>query len=435
MSQPLVPRLPLELFINILTFLPRAYLSDVSTVSHLFHDLVSPLLFSTFRFHPGVQIEISESGTRLRWELDRLEFWSSDAIAPLVRKSFISLYCTKITANPEDSSPVGTAVCEAISRFKNLRSLSCNFANRRVDLLALRVQGLAHLQRLEINAGRLSPPRNPTAAMTLSIAHFSYTEMPELVVSNSPYLTMLDPARLYSLELSPFHPRALDNFLGDGSAIVMFHKLRTLRLTFRNTDFTRVHASIAHFPAVRELVVHINGSCLPDTIPTTPLVRHLESYKGPAVLLPLILAGSAPEELVVTQGSAAEVLEGLRTATHPDFVTSLSMGVKLHADIRQSTVLQDIFSLCPSLTRLALEVSSDGGRRSDDDGFGATTLAERLVEIILVHQGLETLVLRWRLGWEASLVPRRSELETILRRKIPVFRHVLFSGGPGISAS
>jgi hypothetical protein len=180
---------------------------------------------------------------------------------------------------------------------------------------------------------------------------------------------MLDPVRLRSLELSPFHPFGLENFLGDGSTMSVFYNLRTLRLTLRSTAFTRVHASVAPFPAIRELIVHVNGACRADAIPTTSLASHLERYRGPAVLLPLVLACSGPEELIVTHGTAAEVLEALQTARHPDFITALSMRVKLYTDVRTSTVLQDILVLCPCLSRLTLEISSDGGIPTDSEGL------------------------------------------------------------------
>ncbi|KAF8193955.1 hypothetical protein K438DRAFT_1969246 [Mycena galopus ATCC 62051] len=358
----MAPRLPVELFIKILTFLPRAYLSDVSSLSHFFRDLSAPLQFSSFRFHPGVQVETCASGTRFRWELDRLAFWSSDTIAPLVRKCFISLYCTSIMIDPGESSPLGAAVFEAVSRFKNLRLLSCNLGYRPLELTGLRVAELVHLQRIEINAGRLTPPHDPPAPR-LEIAHFSYTDMPNLPLYRPPCISMLDPARLCSLELSPLHPRSFEHFFGDGSPLALFHNLATLKITFRNTDFTSIHAAIAPFPAIRALIVHVDGSCRADAVPAALLAPHLDSYRGPAVLLPLVLAASAPEELAIMpqgNGGAADVLRALQTAMHPDFITSLSMGVNLYADMLESDVLQDILDLCPSLARLALEVSWDG---------------------------------------------------------------------------
>jgi hypothetical protein len=158
---------------------------------------------------------------------------------------------------------------------------------------------------------------------------------------------MLDPTRLCSLDLAPFRPRGIGHFLDDAGAMAAFRNLHTLPSTFPDTDFTRIHACIAPFPAVCELIFYLNGSCLADAISPAPLAPHLESYRGPAALLPLVPAGSAPE--------------ALRVAMRPDFVTSLSMGVWLHSHIiRHGTLLEHIVSLCLRLARLTLDGSNYG---------------------------------------------------------------------------
>jgi hypothetical protein len=172
---------------------------------------------------------------------------------------------------------------------------------------------------------------------------------------------MLDPTRLCSLDLAPFRPRGIGHFLDDAGAMAAFRNLRTLPSTFPDTDFTRIHACIAPFPAVCELIFYLKGSCLADAISPAPLAPHLESYRGPAALLPLVPAGSAPEALTVTQGSAADALEALRAAMRPDFVTSLSMGVWLHSHIiRHGTLLEHIVGLYLRLARLTLDGSNYG---------------------------------------------------------------------------
>ncbi|KAJ7358424.1 hypothetical protein DFH08DRAFT_932497 [Mycena albidolilacea] len=397
MPEALVSSLPPELWIKILKFMPSVYLPDISAISHLFHDLAAPILFSTLYLRPGITVETSTSGTRLRRELDRLTFWSSDAIAPLVRKCFISLYYTSITLVPQHASmPLGAAVFEAISKFQNLRSLSCNISpSRPVELVALQ-NGDQRRYTVALHRSNCPATQNP---------YFSYGAIPAVSESVSG-ICMLDPTHLRSLELAPFHPRGIEDFLDDARAMAEFRNLRTLRLTFPDTDFTRIHACIAPFPAVRELIVYLNGSCRADAILPAPLAPHLESFWGPSALLPLVLAGSAPEELTVTQGSAADVLEALQTAMHLDFVKSLSMG--------------DILGLCPSLTRLTLDVLSDA---NEGDDLDAVTLSQRLVEILRSQSTLETLVLRWRLpGRERHAVPNRSELETMLRSTFPGLR-------------
>ncbi|KAJ7698846.1 hypothetical protein B0H16DRAFT_1749542 [Mycena metata] len=170
----------------------------------------------------------------------------------------------------------------------------------------------------------------------------------------------LDPTCLTSLELSAgwIDARDVPHFLDDKATLATFHKLHTLNMTFSNVDLTTLHSCISPFPAGRELTVKVTGSCRIDAMPRTALAPHLDCYKGPAVLLPLILWHSAPEQVTVTEGSTCEALETLQLATHADFITSLSIRVDLHQDILQSKTLSNILSLCPRVVQLTLEISS-----------------------------------------------------------------------------
>jgi hypothetical protein len=229
------------------------------------------------------------------------------------------------------------------------------------------VENLQHLHKLHIHGGPLSCPNEPTS-FKISINHFGYTGifLPHALLPDGPphssCLSLLNPETLRSLELGAGHSLGLEHLLEDTDTMASFHSLHTLSISFAHTDFPRIHAAIAPFPAIEDLIVSLKQSCEEDiyAVPDTPLAPHLCRYKGPAALLPLVLRGSQPSHLSVTRGSAAELLSALlRTVYHPKSITSLAIRVTLHADVCEGTVLHELLALFPHLTRLAVHVSSD----------------------------------------------------------------------------
>ncbi|KAJ7358441.1 hypothetical protein DFH08DRAFT_802270 [Mycena albidolilacea] len=274
------PESPTQTLIKILKTLPSVYLSDISLVSHLFRDLTAPVRFSTFYLRPGVHIELSTSGTSLRQQLDCLAFWFSDSMAPFIREGFISLYYTSL--NWSLRHPTCHWVLQSLKQFPGSKP-TLFIVQYIVPPIGgagrSRVAGLAHLQKLEINGGKPSSSTDPAVPL-LKIPHFSYGAN----------------ARL---------------------ACPLPRSLRAECLPQRLVSCGR------------------DISCAAGA--------HLESYRGPAALLPLVPAGSAPEALTVTQGSAANALEALRAAMRPHFVTSLSKGVWLYSRIiRHGALLEHI---------------------------------------------------------------------------------------------
>ncbi|KAJ6540826.1 hypothetical protein DFH09DRAFT_63722 [Mycena vulgaris] len=199
--------------------------------------------------------------------------------------------------------------------------------------------------------------------------------------------------------------------------------LHTLRLSFVDTDFTRLHACVAPFTALRALIVAVSGECRANGIPSTPLAPRLKFYRGPVALLPLVLTGAEPEGLDITHGSAGAVLDALRTAGCPEWITLLSIGVKLHTDVVSGAVLHPLLALCPRLAHLTLVISANEGVLVAVPAFHAA-----LVEILALPRALETVAFRWRPdGVENEFVPDRAELETLLRATVPSLTHVFLN--------
>ncbi|KAJ7660391.1 hypothetical protein DFH06DRAFT_1401961 [Mycena polygramma] len=385
--------LPLEIWDTVLECLPRRSLLIIRIVCSSFYDLAPRFLYSKFSYRPSAYTHDGVGGLVKR-ELDRLSFWSSQKIAPHVRTCHIS-YAGNVVM--QYSSTVVNALFETISCFSNLRSLFCNFTGHRVELPALRVQNLQNLQKLHIHGGPLSRPADPTS-FKLSVRHFGYTD---IYVPNQ-----LDGAG---------HSLGLDHFLADTSTMASFHNLRTLSIVFLKTDFTHIHASIAPFPAIEDLILELRDVCEVETPPLpTPLAPHLCRYKGPAALLPLVLPGAQVTHFAITGGSAARLLDTLVRIRHDlKSITSLAIRVTLHAEICEGTVLLELLALFPRLARLAMHVSSDPvGAVEPSEPHTAMHACERLANILTVPPALRRVVLRWRLARsrDAQIIPDISQL-------------------------
>ncbi|KAJ7826205.1 hypothetical protein B0H14DRAFT_2817711 [Mycena olivaceomarginata] len=108
--------MPEELWIEILQDLPKETLQNVALSHRTLGRISRPFLFVTFVFHPYAVVSIPQNINRMRWpeadeplllsqeaqdrELERLNFWSSAEIAPLVRT------CRLIPASAAHLHPV-----------------------------------------------------------------------------------------------------------------------------------------------------------------------------------------------------------------------------------------------------------------------------------------------------------------------------------------
>ncbi|KAF7360067.1 hypothetical protein MVEN_00734800 [Mycena venus] len=419
------PELPPEIWDLVFENLPRHSILTLRTVSSFFYDLSPPWLYRQFRYRFGIFVkQPGESYVQRR--LDRLSFWSSGKAAPHVLGCYIYYSDAR-----SFTGPLMNALFEAIPHFSNLQSLSCNFDAFRAELPLLRVENLMRLRRLHIHGGELSRANEPTA-FKLSVSHFGYTaiSVPRSYdgVERSSVLSLLDPATLSSLELGAgSDPGAPEHFLADKTIVASFHNLRTLSITFWEiTDFACVHAAIAPFPAIEDLIldtVHpckfVPGSLRSELVPLVPLLRR---YKGPIGLLPLVLPGSHPAQLTLMRGSSTDLLQALlRTRYDAESITALAIRVLLHADICEGTVLLELLALFPNLTRLAIYVSSDDAGGSDaSEAHAAEHVCHRLVNILTVPPALRYVVFRWRLGQQdGELVPDVAQLNARLRSVNP----------------
>ncbi|KAF7333963.1 F-box domain-containing protein [Mycena sanguinolenta] len=461
--------LPPELWLDVFKSLPRSSLTDVHAVSSQFSELSRPLLFSDFIFFPPHAYD--ERLERDERELARLTFWSSPKIAPYVRRCVVNLNGAQesVLMDPRTPSLIRTgleavaratnlaalarrvvklagfgesadsrwrslplvwACFEAVSRFTNLEKLTCHTCRTLgVELPALRVHDLPSLKSLHIGTAHLipsviSPP------IKIRIEHFTHTGMPFPEPGRRSQMLSLDTSTLCRVDLASDAMFAVQHFLEDTHAQASFRNLQVVNITVFETTFAELHASIAPFPAIRELGVKIRSRSLelgdlPS--PLTPIAPHLSKFQGPADLLPLILVGSAPRTLHISRGPALELLRGLHSSgrTTIDSVMSLVVTTQ-YPDIAEGSILSDSLAFFPALEELRVVVHS--GPYCAVAPITREALCAHIAATLRPFNALRKAVFDWGLKLDdpSENVPPLPMLDSALREAMPGFESVKY---------
>ncbi|KAF8181140.1 hypothetical protein K438DRAFT_1841268 [Mycena galopus ATCC 62051] len=436
--------LPPELWLKVFRLLPIQSLRNIRTVSSLFSDISCCFLFEKVLFCPApLAIGHAADQRAMEQEFARVAFWSSEKITGYVRQCTVDLAHTRISVVSESAHPFVAACFEAVSKFRNLRHLSCRLSSLGpdIEMPALRVEELSSLKSLHIHSARLAPPTSES--IRLKLEDFTYTYIPPLLsqgqtASSLPYLSFFDPSRLCRLHLTSLSMSGIDLFLADKVAMASFRNLRVLELGHvRVTTMAHLHACISPFPAVDDLTLDLD-QCEVGPIPSTPLIPHLRAYKGSMAFIHGIdLRGTLLHTLALTKsdcdaGSLLRMLQmgGSTLSTSIAFLTvRVSFG-----DLTAGSVLRDTLLFFPNLQTLTMMVSSDLRLfRRALLAEPRSLIVERLVTILTVVPVLEEMVLDWQL-WSRSwnnIIPSTKELETMLLPALPSLRHVSSKIGPG----
>ncbi|KAF8181142.1 hypothetical protein K438DRAFT_1188131 [Mycena galopus ATCC 62051] len=434
----MVFELPPELWLKIFRLLPFESLRNTHTVSWVFSDLSSSLLFEDVLFYLQASWNEAETKQNLEQELTRVAFCSSDNIASRVRKCTVEIYA------PEGSLvSVFVAACfEAVSKFTNLRTLS--YTHRAViEMPALRVDELSSLKSLDIGDARLAPPTSESTR--LRIEDFTYARMPKLLsqgqtVPSLPYLSFFDPSCLSRLRLGSEFMFEIDRFLADKVAMASFRHLRVLELELNDrtpgdrrrgttTTMAHLHACISHFPAVEDLTLRI-PRCEDSPVPPTPLAPRLRAYKGPISFIRAVdLRSTILRTLALTSVGAGGLLRKLQHGESTSTaITYLTMSV-WSKDLTAGSILRDTLSFFPNLRTLTMQVppNPESFRMDSAELPSLVELVQRLAMILGVVPALEELALEWWLWsddvWK-SVIPSAEELETTLLPALPSVRQV-----------
>ncbi|KAJ7315359.1 hypothetical protein DFH08DRAFT_1040033 [Mycena albidolilacea] len=211
--------MPEELWIDILQDLPKETLQNVALSHRNLRRISRPFLFVTFVFHPYAVPYIPQNMDRMRWpeadeplllskeaqdrELERLNFWSSAEIAPLVRT------CRLIPVpggawGAENEPDVATALLaaffERLPRFNSIQYFHAYMVRFKQTGLA-NLCLLPALSRLEIILGTIVEPIDCHSLHLGHITSFQLRHARHSILPLDSWMRLLRPTKLVEMYL------------------------------------------------------------------------------------------------------------------------------------------------------------------------------------------------------------------------------------------
>ncbi|KAJ7840149.1 hypothetical protein B0H13DRAFT_2101217 [Mycena leptocephala] len=338
-----------ELWLEIFNYLPRDTLKDISLAHHNFCRITRPLLFAHFDFHP---FALGPNGTlflpsaaEVAISLERLEFWSSDEIAPLVRSCDLTP-CHQIPLFDAATPYVlFNTFFERITRFTGLRRLR----SRNIHFTSTAVANLCLMSSLAI----------------LHVDHFEVAAM----------ITREDGLDHWIPLLSPEH-------------------LRELSIT----------CNLGLFSENRRNLCDVGWGVLAAGSDSEPRTHHrepfpaLKEYTGHLEALPIFLPRDTLTRVTLFLCSSQHVIRQLQSHSAPLNITSL--------DAKFSTfdhaTLGTLVGLLPRLTELRIRIILDDEEGEFESGINseATIFFDALTSVPCLRPPLQHFTLGWELEFD-----------------------------------
>ncbi|KAJ7919912.1 hypothetical protein B0H13DRAFT_2656569 [Mycena leptocephala] len=419
--------LPAELWAQIFQDLPRDAISNLSTVSTLFRAISFPLLFQALELTP---YRIANQRVP-----KRLEFLSSDEIAPLVVKFSLHLRITgsrhaRVVIELDSPDELLAATFKAITRFKNLRHLSCAFDDFLiVDISRLGFEFLPGLDSLTIRGGAMYCPRTPPP-LRIRVKHFSYHH-PSIHSFRQDdrigsFLPALDPQSLCSVAVH-FHRYATTEWIeGTSDLLHIFRNLHSLSVACVVFPLMQDQGSIALFPALRNLTITGRLTDRQNTLQSgTSLCPLLEHFTGSCTLLPRVLPGTSCTHLTLNPCTPDELSQALRRIEHMPSITTVTLRLSPRHLPAWSTA-QAVWELFPGVVNLQLNMMLHGNS-PESQVHTQESLLQIFTEIIGAPTALEQVTIRW--NPEDEIMGMLHRLESRLRRAVPGLHGLYLDGG------
>ncbi|KAJ7200813.1 hypothetical protein GGX14DRAFT_466169, partial [Mycena pura] len=396
---------PPEIWLEVFKHAPNKALLSLSLTSQSFRHLSRPLLFSHFHFHPyaigpgdGILLP---SSLKVENAKERLDFWCSEQIAPLVRSCNISpwtrsLHSKQTFSGTETPHILLARFFDHLQCFTGLQQLSAyqiHFTGSAIAKLSTMARdSLRHLrvQLCEVDDGE--GLQSATSASALSVFTFydkvRRADRDELKA----WIHLLHPSHLRELHLTcnlrflAFNP----------PFIPTFPCVTKLSIEF---DFSIMDSNIAflsRFPNVEHLAVTGWGEPINTSgshPPCLAALRELSSLSCPPILLPVV-PGSPLTSLTVSNCNAAAFTEQLRRMQVPRTITYLAVDF----DSLEAVALGMILLFFPQLADLTISI---GLVVKDDiyaeDGFNpiATKFFTALPGLAALPSGLRSISVSW----------------------------------------
>ncbi|KAJ7719431.1 hypothetical protein DFH07DRAFT_314177 [Mycena maculata] len=424
---------PNELWLEVFENLPRDSLRQLSLTHTKFKGLSRTLLFAHLDFKPyaytreGLMLP-HQAGIDSR--MQRLDFWASDEIAPLVRTCRLS---------PAYSAPMGSDYAVAESPYVLLEALFERFARfTRLERFSAASIRLTHMS--VVGLCRVSPPsvlifggfldyeegieQLPSLTQALNVSKFNFVRV-RGACNLHRWIVLLNPNHLGALSLSYRRPFSDDIV----HRLPLFPHLRKLALEVNPWDLHRIIPFLLKFPATQVFSIHVVGYSPADKETPLPaegagLFPILKEYIGPYQTLPIFLSRQSLLRIEVTRKPTsghfvAQLREQLQTPSNAN-VTSLDVDFEdlTHHD------LGVICAFFPQLAELKIEVSTPF--------VEATSFFRLFAENPILPPGMEHFAISWRFSHAAGDPYYSPDNQGAEMPDLPMLRDALVDRCPGI---
>ncbi|KAJ6477876.1 hypothetical protein C8R47DRAFT_643870 [Mycena vitilis] len=439
-------QVPDELWLEAFGNLPTDTLQDLSLTCHDLRRVTRSLLFAHFAFHPFVVRNpyivrqdsncLLPADTSVAGLMERLHFWSSEDIAPLVRTCDM----VRFGADSTGSHTIGQYALldlffERMSRFTGLRRLTTKYVDFTPTAMTnlCRMPSLASLEIGQFPGSREEPEAVPRA---LKATSFSLRHNLQRGDALAYWIPTLHPQHLRELKL-------MCHLLGDGiQAIPVFPYVHSLSMTMDFSTMVHNRAIMSKFPGVEVLCLwgwgemedgdELNSRLELEDAPFPVL----EEYCGPHRAMSMFLGRATLTRLTVTDGYLPGVINQLQAVHGPVNITAFTANFFGAVDTVAFGIL---LRLLPRLTQLYVRVRIEGGEDEVQFQNGvnrqATTFFDALADAFVLPNILEHLALVWQFNFDAFAIvptaerpPEFHKLRDALVAKCPALKTLWIDG-------
>ncbi|KAJ7289494.1 hypothetical protein C8J57DRAFT_1277848 [Mycena rebaudengoi] len=402
MSSPIHQVAP-ELWYEVFGSLSPNDLRHVNLTTSTFHHISRPLLFRHFDFHPYTSLDLAGVPPVER-ALERLRFWSSPEIAPLVHSCDITPFRLSSAETPYI---LLSEFFDRLALFTNLNSL----VSKWVHFTPTGFTGLCSLPNLAHVTIELGPVQDSgnsepidVGSLELDVSTFTLSRTAKSVTAQNSldhWLSALRPETLRHLAVA-WNPQM---FLSDDLPI--YPRVETLRIEASDHGAQPESFSfLAKFPELRILSVEGPDSTHDPEPLSTELVPHLTDYTGCYHVLRSLLPTPTLRRLRLSSCCSRELLTELRLYPTPSSITSLQLNLQSF----DKEFFDTVCGAFPHLTELRVDVEF-----SCHDGTEAIDFFKDLARSSSLPPNLEKLAIKWALEDEYyDDIPTLRELKDVL---------------------
>ncbi|KAJ7804286.1 hypothetical protein B0H14DRAFT_3486416 [Mycena olivaceomarginata] len=394
-------QVPEELWLEILAHLPWETLKYLSLTHRIFSRLSRHLIFADFHFYPYAisgRTVLLPPVMKIKRALERLDFWTSEDIAPLVRSCEIKPCADSAPRRHTDTPYILLApLFQRLERFTGLG----RFYAHQVHFTALGFSNLCRLPaltHLHIDGCGVAPGEHiDLSSLELKVSSFKIAGRDFQFDGATFWFPLLRPDHLRELDLTCI-PRFLASII---PTLPQFHRVHTLSLTVAVSSTSLNLTILSKFPAVEVLSLvgpWKGGETGNEGLEVAKTLPMLRAYKGSFRTLPMFLALPTLTHVEAygpsISANPALFMQQLEGVQSPSGITMLD----LHFGSFEHAALAPVSAFFTRLTRLSVFIrvhSEEMVLSSDRVNRQATSFFIALADAPTLPRTLEHLVISW----------------------------------------